>query len=73
MNTGHDTMVRSGVRSGRLKNVKGSDAVVNDDANTLKTTLSTKEYQPAIVRHLSSNTEHAKPHCNGLFKCFIAY
>ena len=56
MDTRRDAIVKSGVRSGRLKNEKGSDGAVNesDTVDTLKATVSTKDYQSAIARYLSS-------------------
>ena len=61
-------MVKGGVRSLRLKNVKRSYGTVNDcdNADALKT-VSTKEYQSAIARHLSLNSECAKAYCDGCF------
>ena len=69
LNTECDVMVRVGVRrSGRLQNVKRSDGTVNasDNVDTLKT-VSTKEYQSAIARHLSLNEECARAYCDDCF------
>ena len=60
---------RVGVRrSVRLRNEKRSDRTVNDrdNADTLKT-VSTKEYQSAIARHLFLNKECAKAYCDDCF------
>ena len=56
-------------RGVRLKNVKRSDGTVNDGDNvdTLKSTVSIKEYQSAIARYLSLNSEFAKVYCDGCF------
>ena len=56
MDTGCDAMVKGGVRSVRLQSVKRSDGTVSgrDNVDTLKT-VSTKEYQSAIAKHLSLN------------------
>ena len=53
----------------RLKNENRSDGMVNDSDNvdTLKTTVSTKEHQSAIARHLSLNSECAKVYCDDFF------
>ena len=50
-----------------MKNVKRNNGTVNgcDIADTLKT-VSTKEYQSAIARHLSLNSECAK-YCDDCF------
>ena len=52
----------------RLKNVKRSDGTVHDRDNvdTLRT-VSTKEYQSAIARHLSLNSEYLKACCDACF------
>ena len=59
LDLGCDAIVKGGVRSVRSKNVKRSDETVNDrdDGDALKSTVSTKEYQSAIARHLSFNSE----------------
>ena len=56
------------VRLGSLTSVKKSDGTVNDrdNADALKT-ISTKEYQSAIARHLSLNIECAKAYCDGCY------
>ena len=69
LDTGCDAMAKGGVRrSVTLKNVKRSDGTVNDRDNvgTLKT-VSTKEYQSAIARHLSLSSECAKACCDDCF------
>ena len=48
----------------RLKNVKRSDGTVNVD--TFRT-VSTKEYQSAIARHLSLKNDCAKAYCDDCF------
>ena len=71
--TGRDAMVKGGVRrSVRLKDVKRSDGMVHDSDNvdTLRTAVSTKEYQSAIARHLSLNSECAKAYCDD---CLVLY
>ena len=69
--TGCDVIVKGTVRRKgvRLKNVKRSDGTVNDGDNvdTLKSTVSIKEYQSAIARCLSLNSEFAKVYCDGCF------
>ena len=62
-------MAKVGVRrSVRLQNMKRSDKTVNDRDNvdTLKT-VSPKEHQSAIARHLSLNKECAKAYCDDCF------
>ena len=68
LDTGCDAMVKGGVRSVRLKNVKRSDVNTHDNVDTFKN-ISAKEYQSAIARHLPFNSECAKAYCHN---CCIA-